>query len=201
MVKVGFICEGECERIMIESDAFQDLLKRLNLDCVFPIKDANGNGNLLPHNIQIHLAMLKDAGAEKIIILTDLDADACTTNTKNRITKNGAHKIDNGIIIVAVKELEAWYLADNVAMSNLLKKNHSVDNPQNFDNPMKGLSDIHLAHTGRGLGVDSKGAKPRVTRKILEAGFSIENAAKHPNCASAAYFLNKLSKISITTPS
>jgi len=196
MVKVGFICEGACEKIIVESEAFQGLLQRLNIECILPIIDAKGNGNLLPKYIHIYLDILKKAGAEKFVVLTDLDADACITVTKNRITENGTQIIENAIIIVAIKQLEAWYLADDMMMSNLLKKNYCEENSEHIDNPIETLSTLHLTHIGRGLGSD----KPKIATKVLKTGFSIENAAKHPKCKSAAYFLNKLSEISINIP-
>jgi hypothetical protein len=187
VVKVGFICEGESEKIIVESSAFQDLLKRLQIECILPVIDAKGNGNLLPKNIQIHLNTLKTAGAEKFMILTDLDKDTCITLTKDRITH-----IEDAVIIVAVKQLEAWYLADNKTMSTMLKKNHEESDPEISDNPIKTLSQLCNDNIGRGLGND----KPFIAKKILKAGFTIENAAQHPKCYSAQYFLNKLREIS-----
>jgi predicted regulator of Ras-like GTPase activity (Roadblock/LC7/MglB family) len=47
MVKVGFICEGETEKLIIESEAFKILLLKAGLQLILAI-DAEGNGNLLP---------------------------------------------------------------------------------------------------------------------------------------------------------
>jgi hypothetical protein len=38
-------------------------------------------------------------------------------------------------------------------------------------------------------------SKPRLAKKMLEKDFSIQNAASHPNCPSAKYFLTKLQSI------
>ena len=84
MVKIGFICEGETEKIIVESENFQQFLLQNNFEFVNAI-DATGNGNLLPKNIQPFIKILKDDGAEIIFILTDLDIDKCITNTKERI--------------------------------------------------------------------------------------------------------------------
>ena len=46
MVKVGFICEGATEKIIVESVNFKNFLKENNLEFIRAI-DANGNGNLL----------------------------------------------------------------------------------------------------------------------------------------------------------
>ena len=46
-------------------------------------------------------------------------------------------------------------------------------------------------NNGKGFG----GSKPRLAMKMKSNGFSIQNAAAHPNCPSALYFLNKLKLI------
>ncbi len=78
MVKLGFICEGETEKIIIESLAFREFLLANNFQLVKAF-DATGNGNLLPENITPMVKNLLDEGAEKIFIITDLDEDTCIT--------------------------------------------------------------------------------------------------------------------------
>jgi len=48
-----------------------------------------------------------------------------------------------------------------------------------------------IKHTGKGL---SKKRNLHV-KYIINNGFSLQNAAKHPNCPSAKYFLKKLSEL------
>ena len=47
MVKVGFICEGYTELILLQSDPFRQLLVSLNIERLNVI-NAEGSGNLLP---------------------------------------------------------------------------------------------------------------------------------------------------------
>ena len=101
MVKLGFIVEGETEKILLESEIFKDLLSKFKLDYVSEIVDAGGNGNLLPKNIEKLSAILIDKGASKIIVLTDLDKDKCVTETKNRISP-----LENHICVISKKEIE-----------------------------------------------------------------------------------------------
>lgn len=82
MVNVGFICEGDTEVKIVKSSAFQYLLIESELTCVFPIEDADGNGNLLPHKIVEKRNALEKAGANVIFILTDLDKDASVTDAR-----------------------------------------------------------------------------------------------------------------------
>jgi hypothetical protein len=189
MVNIGFICEGDTEKKIIKSDKFQQLLEKLNLICVQPIIDAKGNGNLLPHNIQNHLEILKASKAQFIFILTDLDTSSCITETKNRITQRA-----NEFIIVARRQIESWFCSDIESIRKTIQDDKfNIDFPELLDEPIKYLK-IYLAQKEK-TGI---GDKDIFAKRMIRNGFSIENAAKHPNCQSAQYFLNKLTEISKT---
>lgn len=185
MVRVGFICEGKTERKIIESENFQQYLTGLGIECVKPVLDAKGSGNLLPENLRESLELLNAKRAEKVIILTDLDEDACITVTKDRITSD-----DNRFVIVAVKKIESWFLADSLTLSYLLKEQFYFDKPEEEASPFNTLKSIFIQKQSRGIGV-----KDIFTARMLKYGFSVENAANHKNCSGAAYFLNKLKQI------
>ena len=185
MVKVGFICEGDTEKIIIESDSFKIFLKENNLQFVKAL-DATGNGNLLPKNITPFINNLLEEGVEKIFILTDLDEDRCITKTKERISAPS-----NIIVIIAVKKIESWFLADSNTLSLIFKENFSVENFENELDPRQVLKELFLKKTNRGIG-DSK---PLFAKRMINNGFSIPNAALHPNCLSAQYFISKLLSI------
>ena len=182
MVKVGFICEGDTERKILESNTFQQMLTTFGISCVMPIEDAGGSGNLLPHNIEPIRTKLFSAGATQIIVLTDLDKDVCITRTKQRISE-----LPNQIIIIAVKAIEAWFLADSGLLSQLIGDVIHINHPENEEQPFDVIRRLFLNKTGRGVGT-----KHILTTRLLKYGFSIERAAQHPNCPSANYFLTKL---------
>lgn len=182
MVNVGFICEGDTEAKIVKSEAFQRLLTVSNLHCVLPIENADGNGNLLPHNIREKRETLEQANASIIFILTDLDQDASISHTKQRIGE-----YPNQHIIVAVQEAEAWFLADTSTLSRLLNKPVFFEYPEQDSQPFETIRRLFIEQTGRGIGT-----KPMLARRMLKYGFTIENAARHPNCTSANYFLTKL---------
>ncbi len=184
MVKVGFICEGETEKIIVDSTNFKNILALNNLQLVNAI-DATGNGNLLPKNITPFIESLKDDGAEKIFILTDLDEDLCITKTKERI--NAPETV---IVIISVKQVESWFLADSITLSKVFGKEYKFDFPENENSPREKLREIFVVETGRGIGP----SKPGFAKRILKEGFSVLNAAAHPNCNSAKYLLSKLKK-------
>lgn len=82
MVKLGFIVEGGTEKILLQSDGFQEYLRKLELDFIEDVIDVDGLGNLLPKFLEPITDILMDKGATHIFILTDLDEDKCITKTK-----------------------------------------------------------------------------------------------------------------------
>ncbi|MEA5403358.1 hypothetical protein VB776_10555 [Arcicella sp. DC2W] len=192
MVNIGFICEGYTELFILESDTFKNLLNELGLHSVGVI-NVQGNGNLLPHNIKSHRENLFNKGASVIFILTDLDQEQCITKTRLRITES-----ENQIIIVAVKQIEAWFLADYIAMNTIFKGDYSFEFPENEDIPFETIRTKYFEKFRRGL--VGRDEKKRLAQKMINARFSIQNAAEHPNCPSAKYFLTKLTQCASTNP-
>lgn len=186
MVKIGFICEGATEQILLLSDNFRLYLSSINLQLINVI-NACGSGNLLPHNISGYLKSLEKAGAEVIFILTDLDDDICITKTKERIRPRG-----QDIVVIAVKKIEAWFLANTNAMRSLLNDaEFSFLTPELENNPFETINRLLVKHKGRGIGRTSAG-KIKLVSKLIELGFQLPDSATHPNCLSVIYFINKL---------
>ncbi|TKT92069.1 hypothetical protein [Dyadobacter frigoris] len=181
MVRLGILCEGESETYILKSDLFQNWLYENNIDLV-EIRIVKSKNQYWEDRLESHILILQDLNVEQILIMVDLDEDACITETKNKIVVGG-----NQHIVVSVKEFENWYLADNVAVSKLIGRNVNIDYPENDD----AVGTIIQLNNGRGFG----GSKPRLAMKMRNNGFSIQNAANHPNCPSATYFLSKLEQI------
>ena len=187
MVKLGFIVEGATEKIILEHSDFFSYLTGLKLDFISEVIDAEGNGNLLPHNILPLTRTLEDKGATQIFILTDLDDDQCITNTKERISPLPHH-----IVTVSIKAIEAWFLADTVAMGNFLKDpGFTYEQPEAVINPFEEIKSIRLAKNNRGIG-----SKPILAQLMIRSSFSVQRAALHPNCNSAKYFLEMIKRVS-----
>lgn len=190
MVRLGFIAEGATEKIILESQDFKNLLNELKVNFIPEIIDAEGNGNLLPQNIEKHSQILLDKGATKIIVLTDLDEDACITQTKARI-----QPLENHIVIVSVKQIEAWFLADTEAMRKLFSDDTFEEQyPESHLMPYDEINQIKLRKVGRGIG----NSKIKLAYNLInQFDFSIKRAAEHPNCNSAKYFLEKIKSFTI----
>lgn len=178
MVKAGFIVEGASERIVVESARFRALLHSCNYDLVSPVVDAQGGGNLLPHNIQAFLARLDNAGAERIFVLTDLEDEPQVQQVRDRVSHDRIH-----FVFVAVKALEAWYLADTQAMNVWLGIDDFFEPApeQTPQKPWERLKQIAAEQSRRG-----PGSKVAFARKaVTHWGFDVENSAVHPACQSA----------------
>ncbi|MCC6372249.1 MAG: DUF4276 family protein [Bacteroidia bacterium] len=187
MVKLGFIVEGDTEKILLESDNFKLFLTELQLDYVPEIINACGNGNLLPHNIEKFSVMLKNKGATHIIILTDLDEDTCVTFTKERINPP-----ENHLCVVTRKRIEAWFLADTSALRNFIENNiPECEFPELINDPYEEIRQMRILHHGRGFN-----NKRKLANSMLQCGFSFKRAASHGNCSSANYFINKIIQLS-----
>lgn len=186
VVKVAFIVEGKTERKIIEAENFVKLLHECNIELLLPVINADGNGNMLPEKLKEDIEVLKSEGAQKIFILTDLDEDACITKTRQRIGEG-----TDTIIIIAVKQIEAWFLADSHTLSQLMNDAaFFFDFPEKEPAPFEKLRTLFLEKTKRGVGT-----KDILAARMLKYGFSLQRAAQHPNCPSAAYFLNKLNSL------
>lgn len=178
MVSVGFIVEGDSEKIVVESERFGDWLTEHGFWRVNPVINAKGGGNLLPQNIRVFLAALEQAGAQQVVVITDLEREASVTTVKARIETPGVD-----VIFVAVKALEAWFLADTQAMCRWLgiADFFEAQPERTPDLPWQYLKDVAKAHGKQGPGSKAAFAK-RFTRYH---GFDVTRSAQHPECPSA----------------
>ena len=194
MVKIGIICEGAADAVILSSDNFQNYLNSIGLSLINEVIEADGCGNLLPHNIETYLLRLENKGAEKIIIVTDLDNEPSITAVKERIKAR-----EKDIFIFAVKEFEAWFLANNKAMGLLLnEKDFYFEFPELELEPFDTINQLLFEKTRRGIGKKSSG-KLKLAFRFITTNINLEDAALHPNCPSATYFINKLKQIGNTS--
>lgn len=182
-IKVGFIVEGGSEKIIVESQQFRTLLTQYGFELVTPVIDAKGGGNLLPKNIDVFIQRFASKDVHRIFVLTDLEDEDSVQTVRERI----AHEsIDFSFI--AVKALEAWYLADSTAINNWLEITdfNEIQPEQTQGKPWDRLKEIANERGKRGPGQKISFAK-KITK---HHGFSLLHAAQHPNCPSATELVN-----------
>ncbi len=183
MVRLGIICEGESETIILNGENFKNLLNSYNI-ALISVQETGSINQFFEDRFESHRAFMLTLGVDFIIALIDLDKEPCLVVHKNKV-----NIIENEVVVVAVKEFESWYLADSDALYRAFNKEICVINPESIQEPLK---EIVVINNGKGFG----GSKPFLAKKMLRANFSIENAANHPNCPSARYFINKLQSLS-----
>jgi hypothetical protein len=183
VVRLGIVCEGESELVVFNSVIFKDYLKSINIELI-DVQETGSKNQFFEGRLEKHRATLLDKNVDKILFVFDLDKDECLVKSKlDSDIKTGE------IGVIAIKEFESWYLADNKAISSLLNKEINVEFPESLDDPIR---EIISLNNGKGFGR----SKPFLAKKMVVNGFSIENAAKHPNCESAKYFIQKLKSLS-----
>lgn len=188
MVKVAFIVEGECERMLIESANFQTWVKAQGLEICRPVIDAKGGGNLLPQHLDKLLAQFKSSQPDHIVILTDLEDAPSTDSVKARITTTHTQ-----LIFVAVKALEAWFLADTDTMCKWLNAPDFLEPaPETTPGmPWDRVKALAQTYERRGPGTKVKFANIMCNK----LGYQVANAAKHPGCPSAKLFCDALAAL------
>lgn len=125
--KVGFIGEGGSDVIILKSRTFEKLLNSYGLNRI-DVLDAEGIGNFYNPNSKVKGLVndLENKGAEKIVILSDLEDFPCIREAKTKL----ANFTDKQINIIAKKALESWFLADTLLLSKLLKVDLSYVSPE-----------------------------------------------------------------------
>ncbi|EIA1497367.1 hypothetical protein Q9X98_005089 [Vibrio parahaemolyticus] len=178
MVNVAFIVEGNSEKIIVESDGFRSFLRSLGYELISPVVDAQGGGNLLPNNIEVFLDRLRGQDPEHIFILTDLEDEPSVDEVRSRVGND-----DISFSFVAIKALEAWYLADTDAIRSWLKCDvfYEEQPEKTVYKPWDRLKEIAMER-----GKPGPGSKVTFAKKIIKKhGFDIKNAAAHEHCESA----------------
>ncbi len=183
MVKLGIICEGETEPIVLDTADFRLFIAQFSIELI-GVTQAGGKKEYESDRIDKHRQILLDRGAERIIVLVDLDTDKCITSMKQAISQH-----EDQLIIVAVKEFENWYLADEQSVSRFVGTTITCTFPEQDSDATTTIIDLGISsgHFKR-----FRKSKVLLAKAMVNNGFTIEKAAQHPNCPSAHYFLTKL---------
>jgi hypothetical protein len=190
MVKIGFLVEGDTEKKIIRSQIFNEFLASNNLEAIPTLFPAKGNmGKDVFKNldkINSLIEILKEKVAEHIFVIRDLEDLECVVLARNEINSESVQKV------IVEKTIESWFLADTEALQKVFSSdNIIVEFPEKVKNPFNEPKQISKEKENRGIS-----DKLIFAARMLNNGFSIENAAKHPNCDSAKYFIKKLKSLS-----
>lgn len=185
VTKLAFIGEGDTDVMVIKSQKFQKILEDHGFDFV-GARDAGGRGNLEKDNGIVD-SLVKDLlknGAEKIMIITDLETYPCISAAKDSIF---TFSLRQEIIIIS-KALEAWFLADSNTLSKILRNERSYILPEKTINtPFDEIAQLFIE-----VRLKPVKSKVRLTNRFIHHGFDLMNASNHPNCNSSRYLIRKL---------
>lgn len=188
MVKIAFIVEGYTEKLLVESKSFREKMQQHGITVCDPVINAKGNGNLLPRYMTQHIQLLRSSCTpDRIAVITDLEDSDSPAAVKDRI----AHEeIDDELVFISIKAIEAWFLSDSTCMSSWLQSNHHEDAPeQTLKMPWDHLKDLSIQYLGRGPGP----LKLKLAKSLIEKhNFCIERAAGHNNSPSVTLFFDTI---------
>lgn len=189
MVKVGFIAEGDSEKILLDSPAFRKYAFTLGVEIV-TVVNAEGINKMMVTGNKIEAArrrlngfaqILLDKGAQVIIILLDYDNSGLRyKQIKERIPLD----IRALNIIVAKQMIETWHLCDtNALRSYLAFRVEEINSPEEIINPLYHINNLRLRHVGNGVN-----DKKILMKAMLVNGFAIASAVLHPQAFSVKHF-------------
>jgi hypothetical protein len=178
LVKVAFIVEGATEKVLVDSSGFRAWCGLLGIEIAEPVIDAKGGGNLLPEYVDAYLDQLRGASPDKIVVMTDLETSPDPALVRERIAHAG---LDH--VFIAVKAVEAWFLADSMALARWLERDHVETAPEETEGmPWNRLKELAVKFGVRGPGA----SKPVFAKRFTyQYGFELTRAAEHPQCPSA----------------
>ena len=190
MVTVGFVVEGESETLLVKSEVFRQWLREdCNLEVVDPVIDASGNGNMHSRNIGASIKNLRTrANPDKVVVLADLDPEKRVPCVQARKKIIGSQDID--LIAIAKKAMESWFLADTEAMRRWLGDDTFYEvAPETLTGMPWGRLKELRDRRDRGPGKD----RLVFARKLIrDHRFDVRRAARHDQCPSARYFVERL---------
>lgn len=193
MVTVGFIVEGPSDKIVVQSQGFLQWLDQYGICLAMPIVVAGGHGSMRSERIDVMARNLRKQSSDidKVVLLADLDPDEnvrCITERKALVHSD---KVD--LVVIARKAIEAWFLADSSAMRDWTKDPTFFERrPEETSGTAWGRLKEIGKDVGRGPGTSKVAFAKRFAGKH---GFTIRDAAKHPNCPSAVYFTEHVSAL------
>jgi len=169
---IGVIAEDKSD-----VDVVNELIQKILPQKRYSIKSFVGHGCGKIRGKCFHWAKdLKTKGCSTLILLHDLDehdwtglnAELCQALTNCSIPKH--------VVIIPIKEIEAWLLSDNIAINRAMKLVENISpitNPQAIVNPKKRLGEIIYLRSGK-----TKRYLNSAHNRIIAAELDLENVRK-----------------------
>jgi hypothetical protein len=145
---IGVIAEDDSDVEIVD-----ELIKKILPQKRYSIKSFVGHGCGKVRGKCFQWAnVLKTKGCSKLILLHDLDEHNFTSLNNQLCTALKNCSIPKHIVIIPIKEVEAWLLCDNQAIKRAMKLRENVPpvaNPQAILDPKKKLGEIIYLRSGK----------------------------------------------------
>lgn len=146
---VGFIVEDKSDL-----DIVNELTKKAAKK-PFTVRYFSGRGcGRLRSQCSVWANNLRLQGCNRLIVLHDLDNENLSDLEKTLKGALGASPISPTILVIPVREIEAWLLADEAALSKtfqMKKPAKAVPNPETIVDPKAQLRKVIKAHSKNGI--------------------------------------------------
>ncbi len=127
-------------------DVAKEIINKYFNENTFIIKKYVGKGSgKLKQKCAAWVINLRKRGCNHIFLFHDLDNNDLSTLRKNLEAKINVKSNPNSLVIIPVKEMEAWLLTDTNAIKNVFnleKKPKSISNSEIIDSPKEYLRDL-----------------------------------------------------------
>lgn len=131
-----------CVQLAVEDEISEAVVRKLLSEYYIndiPALGKRGNG-YLRSNMESWRQMAKH---NLMIILTDLDTKESSQKLKDDWLKDGRLDHPNLLLLVAVREIESWLLADHEALEKLLQRQHRFpEEPDGLCDPKQTLLNL-----------------------------------------------------------
>lgn len=176
-LRIGIVVEGDTERRLFE--AFRSWFQGRGLE--IKVVQANGRPRLI-QEAHSHLKVMRMKQCQHTFFLLYQHNDPCPPAVAALL--QGVRQEPDAIVCVVARELEAWFLADTVAVYQATGQQFSNTPTDELDRPVERLKDLFYRTKQR------KSLTKMEMMKIISSHFDFERAAQGNH--SANRFLRKL---------
>ncbi len=169
---IGIIAEDKCD-----VDVIAELVSKIVPGKRFSTKHFLGHGcGKIKGKCFIWAQVLKNRGCSTLILLQDLDEHEYSVLHRKLSAELRNCALPKNIVIIPIREIEAWLLSDNQAIRRAMKLINNIaeiSNPEEIIDPKRKLNEIVYLKSGR-----TKRYLNTAHNKKIAAELELENVRK-----------------------
>jgi hypothetical protein len=145
---IGVIAED-----ISDIDVLDELIKKILPQVKYSIKHfvGHGCGKIRGKSFQ-WAVVLKTKGCSTLIVLHDLDQHDLSVLRTQLSQALSNCPIPKNVIVIPIREIEAWLISDSLAIQKAMKLNGSIPpfpNPEELIDPKKKIGDVVYLRSGK----------------------------------------------------